>query len=145
MTAKSETDRRAVAEGFLTCSPAAFQLLIGTQNPKGDVLQVAQLAGAMAGKRTGELIPLCHILPGASVVVEAIPDPELPGLRITATARFQGKTGVEMEALTAVSIALLTAYDMLKSADKSMTIGKICLLSKQGGQSGDWSREPNPT
>lgn len=141
VTSKATTERQAVAEGILTCSADAFDLLIGSENPKGDVLQVAQLAGIMAGKRTGELIPLCHMLPGASVVVEASPDPDLPGIRVTATSSIRGQTGVEMEALMAVSISLLTAYDMLKSADKGMTISGIRLRSKRGGRSGVWHGE----
>lgn len=140
VTAKAQTARRAVAEGTLTCSQAAFDLLTGTQNPKGDVLQVARLAGIMGGKRAGELIPLCHMLPGTSVSVEGVADPELPGIRITASASVEGQTGVEMEALTAVSVALLAAYDMLKSADKTMVIGQVRLLLKEGGRSGRWER-----
>lgn len=145
VTRKSVTRRRAVAEGLLSCSPEAFALLTGDENPKGDVLQVARLAGIMAGKRTGELIPLCHMLPGATVAVEMEADPELPGIRARATANVTGPTGVEMEALTAVSVALLTAYDMLKSADKGMTIGGVRLLEKSGGRSGTWSAEGEGT
>ncbi len=135
---KETTDRRAVARGSLRCSPGAYALLVSGQNPKGDVEQVSRIAGIMAGKRAGELIPLCHLLPAASVGVEIAPDPGLPGLRVTATARISGRTGVEMEALTAVSVALLAAYDMLKAADRGMTIEKIELVEKAGGRSGDW-------
>ena len=142
VTKKNATDRVAIAEGTLRCSPEAFRLLGSAQNPKGNVEQVSVLAGIMAGKKTSDLIPLCHALPGASIDVQARIDPELPGLRVTAEARFQGKTGVEMEALTAVSVALLTAYDMLKAADKSMEIGTIRLLEKRGGKSGDWKAVP---
>lgn len=137
---KEETSRRAVARGVLRCSPAAFGLLAGGANPKGNVQQVARIAGIMAGKRTGELIPLCHVLPGASVSVDIAADASLPGLRATATARIVGRTGVEMEALTAVSIALLTAYDMLKAVDRGMTIESVELVEKAGGRSGGWSR-----
>ena len=138
---KDVTLRSAVARGVLRCSPAAFRLLAGGANPKGDVQQVARVAGIMAGKRTGELIPLCHILPAASVSVEIEPDPSLPGLRATATARIAGRTGVEMEALTAVTVALLAAYDMLKAADRGMTIESVELVEKAGGRSGEWRRD----
>jgi cyclic pyranopterin phosphate synthase len=104
---------------------------------KGDVLTVAQLAGVMAAKRTAELIPLCHPLPINQVVVELEPVPDLPGVQITATVRTTGKTGVEMEALTAVSVAALTVYDMAKAAEKTMRIQNIRLVEKHGGQSGD--------
>ena len=137
---KEVTARRAVARGALRCSRRAFRLLTGGANPKGDVQQVARIAGIMAGKRTGELIPLCHILPGASVSVEVEPDASLPGLRATATARIAGRTGVEMEALTAVAVALLAAYDMLKAVDRSMTIESVELVEKAGGRSGEWRR-----
>ena len=138
---KDVTARRAVARGVLRCSPRAFALLSGGANPKGDVQQVARVAGIMAGKRTGELIPLCHILPDASVSVEIEPDDSLPGLRATATATIAGRTGVEMEALTAVSVALLTAYDMLKAVDRGMTIESVELVEKAGGRSGEWRRQ----
>ncbi len=135
---KTATSRRAVARGALRCSAAAYALLSGGNNPKGDVEQVARVAGIMAGKRTGDLIPLCHVLPAANIAVEMKPDPSLPGLVATATARVAGQTGVEMEALTAVSIALLTAYDMLKAVDRGMTLESIRLVEKSGGRSGDW-------
>ena len=141
VTDKASTARRAVARGTLRCSPDAFRLLVGGGNPKGDVEQVARVAGIMAGKRTGELIPLCHVLPAASVSVDIEPDAALPGLRVTATARIAGRTGVEMEALTAVAVALLTAYDMLKAVDRGMTIEAIRLVEKSGGRSGDWRRD----
>lgn len=137
---KNVTVRRAVARGVLRCSARAFRMLTESANPKGDVQQVARVAGIMAGKRTGELIPLCHILPAASVSVEIEPDASLPGLRATATATVAGRTGVEMEALTAVSVALLTAYDMLKAVDRGMTIESVELVEKSGGRSGQWSR-----
>ncbi len=138
VAAKEPTHRRAVARGTLRCSPDAYALLVSGNNPKGDVEQVARIAGIMAGKRAGELIPLCHLLPAASVGVEIAADPALPGLRVTASARIAGPTGVEMEALTAVAVALLAAYDMLKAADRGMTIEKIELVEKAGGRSGAW-------
>jgi cyclic pyranopterin monophosphate synthase len=107
---------------------------------KGDVLGIAEVAGVMAAKRTGELIPLCHPLPLDVVTVEAVPEEALPGIRITATARATGRTGVEMEALTAVSVACLTVYDMVKAVDRSMEIGPVRLLEKTGGTRGDWRR-----
>lgn len=140
VTAKASTPRRAVAEGVLRCSPDAYRLLVEGGNPKGDVEQVARVAGIMGGKRAGELIPLCHVLPAASVSVEIEPDESLPGLRATAAASITGRTGVEMEALTAVAVALLTVYDMLKAVDRGMTIGSIRLLEKSGGRSGSWRR-----
>ena len=140
VTRKPATARRAVARGRLKCSQRAFRLLTEGGNPKGDVEHVARLAGIMGGKRTGELIPLCHVLPAANIAVSVEPDASLPGLSITATATVTGPTGVEMEALTAVSIALLTAYDMLKSVDRGMTIESIGLVEKSGGRSGSWER-----
>ena len=109
--------------------------------PKGDALATAQLAGIMAAKRTHELIPLCHPLMLSKVQVDLVPDPALPGVRVTATTRVAGQTGVEMEALTAVSVACLTIYDMVKAADRFMRIEGIGLLEKSGGKSGDWTRE----
>jgi len=140
VTDKASTARRAVAHGVLRCSPDAYRLLAEGGNPKGDVEQVARVAGIMAGKRTGELIPLCHVLPAAGVSVDIEPDAALPGLRVTATAKITGRTGVEMEALTAVAVALLTAYDMLKAVDRGMTIESIRLVEKSGGRSGVWRR-----
>ena len=136
---KAVTARVAVARGALRCSPAAYELVTSGANPKGDVQQVARIAGIMGGKRAGDLVPLCHVLPAASISVDVEPDPALPGLRVTATARIQGRTGVEMEALTAVTVALLAAYDMLKSADRAMTLEGIELVEKAGGRSGSWS------
>lgn len=141
VTAKASTARLAVAEGVLRCSPDAYRVLVGGGNPKGDVEQVARVAGIMGGKRAGELIPLCHVLPAASVSVDIQPDNALPGLRVTATASITGQTGVEMEALTAVAVALLAAYDMLKAVDRGMTIGPIRLVEKSGGRSGSWRRD----
>lgn len=140
VTRKPATARRAIARGRLKCSQRAFRLLTEGGNPKGDVEHVARLAGIMGGKRTGELIPLCHILPAANIAVNVELDAALPGLSVTATATITGQTGVEMEALTAASIALLTAYDMLKSVDRAMTIESIGLVEKSGGRSGSWER-----
>jgi cyclic pyranopterin phosphate synthase len=115
--------------------------IVGGRTDKGDPIQVAELAGVMGGKRTADLIPLCHALPGTSIRVRVEPDPALPGLVATAEARITGQTGVEMEALTAVGIALLTVYDMAKAVDRGMRIEGIRLLSKEGGRSGSWSAE----
>jgi cyclic pyranopterin phosphate synthase len=141
---KGETPRRAVAEGTIRMEPETLSAITGGESPKGDVLQVARIAGIQAGKRSGELIPLCHLLPGASVVVDLEADPDLPGIRVTAEATIQGRTGVEMEALTAVSIALLTVYDMAKAMDRGMVLEGIRLVLKEGGRSGRWVREENP-
>jgi cyclic pyranopterin phosphate synthase len=121
-------------------SREAFEMVRDQAVAKGDVLGIAEVAGVMAAKRTGELIPLCHPLPLDVVTVEAVPEEELPGIRITATARATGRTGVEMEALTAVSVACLTVYDMVKAVDRSMEIGPVRLLEKTGGTRGDWRR-----
>ena len=137
---KPETARSATAEGVVRMSREAFELVRGQAVAKGDVLGIAEVAGVMAAKRTGELIPLCHPLPLDVVTVEAVPDEELPGIRITATARATGRTGVEMEALTAVSVACLTVYDMVKAVDRSMEITTVRLLEKTGGSRGDWRR-----
>ena len=134
---KAVTAREAVAEGCVTMLPETLALAQGGAT-KGDVMGVARLAGIMASKRTADLIPLCHPLPISKVSVDLVPDPALPGIRVTATVRTTGQTGVEMEALTAVSVACLTIYDMLKAAEKSMTIGSIRLVRKSGGKSGDY-------
>ncbi|MFW6206129.1 MAG: cyclic pyranopterin monophosphate synthase MoaC [Gemmatimonadota bacterium] len=133
--AKPETHRTAVAEGFVRMRPSTFQALEEGRTPKGDPLLVAQVAGIQGAKRTADLLPLCHPLPLTSVDVELAPDPELPGVRAVARARVTGRTGVEMEALTAVSVALLTVYDMLKALDRSMRIEGIRVLEKTGGRS----------
>lgn len=135
---KSDTPRRAMAEGFVQMSRETLALVETGRVKKGSVISIAELAGIMGAKKTSELIPLCHPLPLSKLRVEITPDTELPGLRITAEAKTTGPTGVEMEALTAVSVACLTVYDMLKAAEKSMTITNIRLLSKSGGKSGDW-------
>jgi cyclic pyranopterin phosphate synthase len=135
---KPVTARIAVAEGTVTMAPATLALILSGDAKKGDVIGTARLAGIMAAKRTHELIPLCHPLGLAKVAVEIDADEALPGLRIRATAKVSGQTGVEMEALTAVSVACLTIYDMAKAADRGMVIGGLRLLEKRGGKSGTW-------
>jgi cyclic pyranopterin monophosphate synthase len=144
VAAKAVTAREAVAEGFLALAPEALALVREGRAGKGDVLAVARVAAIQAAKRTAELIPLCHPLPLSGLEVEiseaVLPDGSGLGLRCAATVRTTGPTGVEMEALTAVQVGLLTLYDMLKSADRAMTIGPVRLLRKSGGRSGDWQR-----
>jgi len=137
---KAETLRSATAEGAIRMSAEAFRLVADGAVTKGDVLTVSQIAGTMAAKRTAELIPMCHPLGLDHIAVRASLDDGLPGVRVQATVRTTGKTGVEMEALTAVSVALLTAYDMVKSADRQMEMTAIRLLEKTGGSRGDWHR-----
>ncbi len=140
VSAKPESARAATAEGAVRMSPEAFRAVAEQTVAKGDVLAVAEIAGTMGAKRTGELIPLCHPIALDLVTVEARLEPELPGVRITASARATGRTGVEMEALTAVAVACLTVYDMVKSIDRGMSIEDVRLLSKSGGSRGDWRR-----
>lgn len=135
---KAETARRAVAEGTVAMRPETLRTIMDGNARKGDVLGAARIAGIMAAKKTHELIPLCHPLLLTRVSVDIEPDQELPGLRVTATAEVRGKTGVEMEALTAASVACLTIYDMAKAVDRGMAIGGIRLLEKSGGKSGDY-------
>lgn len=135
VSAKEETAREAVAIGCVIMTPETLALAQGGA-VKGDVLGVARLAGIMGAKRTSDLIPLCHPLPIAKVALDLLPDPGLPGIRVTATVRTTGRTGVEMEALCAVTTACLTIYDMLKAAEKSMRITDVRLLRKEGGKSG---------
>ncbi|MCA9236945.1 MAG: cyclic pyranopterin monophosphate synthase MoaC [Planctomycetales bacterium] len=137
---KPPTARRATAEGFVRMRPATLAAILDRQLAKGDVLEVARLAGIMAAKRTGELIPLCHPLPLDAVSLELAPAGD-DLLRITAEASIVARTGVEMEALTAVSIAALTVYDMCKSLDRGMVIEQVRLLAKSGGASGDFSAD----
>jgi cyclic pyranopterin phosphate synthase len=137
---KPATARTAVAEGTVRMSRAAYERVEAQSIEKGDVLAVAEVAGVMAAKRTAELIPLCHPLGLDVMTVEAALDDAMPGVRVTATARLVGRTGVEMEALTAVAVACLTVYDMVKAVDKEMVIEGIRLLSKTGGSRGDWRR-----
>ncbi len=134
---KPDTERVAIARGEVHMLKATFDLIRDGQIKKGDVLTVAQIAGITASKRTSELIPLCHPLPLTQVDVDLALDESLPGVIITATAKTIGKTGVEMEALTAVSVAALTVYDMAKAAEKTMRIQNIRLVEKHGGKSGD--------
>ena len=134
---KPDTERVAVARGEVIMRPETLELIRAGALKKGDVLVVAQVAGVMAAKRTSDLIPLCHPLPLTQVLVDLKMNAELPGIQIKATVRTIGKTGVEMEALTAVSVAALTIYDMAKAAEKTMCIQNIRLVEKHGGQSGD--------
>ncbi|HEX8674754.1 MAG TPA: cyclic pyranopterin monophosphate synthase MoaC [Longimicrobium sp.] len=136
---KEVTRRTAVAEGRIRMAPATLAAVVEGRAAKGAVLTVAEVAGIMGAKRTADLIPLCHPLPLTSVAVVLEVDHALPGLRATATTRTDGKTGVEMEALTAVSCALLTVYDMCKGMDRGMAIVEVRLLHKEGGQSGVWT------
>jgi cyclic pyranopterin phosphate synthase len=138
---KPDTERIAVARGEVRMKSQTLDLIRAGQIKKGDVLTVAQIAGISASKRTSELIPLCHALPLTKVDVDLALDDSLPGVVITATAKTIGKTGVEMEALTAVSVAALTVYDMAKAAEKTMRIHNIRLVEKHGGQSGDVMNE----
>ena len=139
--AKPDTERTAVARGEVHMQPETLALIQAGAMKKGDVLTVAQIAGVMAAKRTSELIPLCHPLPLNHIDLQLELDPDLPGVRITAIASTVGKTGVEMEALTAVSVAALTVYDMAKAVEKTMRIQNIRLVEKHGGQSGDVHNE----
>ncbi len=134
---KPDTSRSAVARGEVQMKPETLELIRSGQMKKGDVLNVAQIAGIMASKRTSELIPLCHPIPLTNIAVDLTFDVALPGVQITASARSTGKTGVEMEALTAVAVAALTVYDMAKAAEKTMRIQNIRLVEKHGGRSGD--------
>lgn len=138
---KAETRRTAIAEGVIRMQPETLELLETGRSPKGDPLVIAQIAGIQAAKRTADLIPLCHPLPISTVQVELAADRDVPGVRAVARVGVVGRTGVEMEALTAVSVALLTVYDMLKAADRQMKLGGIRVLEKSGGQSNDWSAD----
>ena len=135
---KADTVRIAEAEGFVRMKPETLVLIMAGDMKKGDVIGAARIAGIMAAKQTANLIPLCHPLALTKVSVEITPDDALPGLRITTLAKLTGKTGVEMEALTAASVACLTIYDMAKAVDRGMEIGGIRVLSKSGGKSGEW-------
>lgn len=139
ITGKDVTDRAATARGRVLVSPAVVALLRGEGVPKGDALGVARLAGIMGAKRTPDLIPLCHPLPLSGVELDLVPDGDR--VEITARVRTKGVTGVEMEALTAATIAALTVYDMIKAVDHLATIGEVQVLTKSGGRSGDWTRE----
>ena len=137
---KPPTQRRASATGVLACLPETLERVRSGTAPKGSVIATSELAGIMAAKRTAELIPLCHPLPLTKVEVAIAVDDALPGFRVRAEVRTNGVTGVEMEALTAVSVACLTLFDMLKAVDRTMTIGEITVASKSGGKSGDWAK-----
>ncbi len=141
VSGKAETERVAIAEGRIIMQRATLDLAMSGNAKKGDVFAAARIAGIMAAKKTHELIPLCHPLALTQVSVDLEPDPALPGIKVSAAAKVLDRTGVEMEALTAVSIACLTIYDMLKAADRSMRIESIELVRKSGGRSGDFSRE----
>lgn len=137
---KPESRRVAIAEGRIEMLADTLQLIIEGSHKKGDVLAIARVAGIMAAKRTAELIPLCHPLPLSRIDIELAPLSRRPAIRCRATAETVARTGVEMEALTAVQIALLTVYDMCKAVDRAMTIGEVRLLEKSGGKSGHWRR-----
>ena len=137
---KEVTSRAARAEGFVSMSPKTLDLILGGNAPKGDVLATARIAGITAAKRTAELIPLCHPLPLTEVTVDFEPSRDPPGLKVEASAKVDAKTGVEMEALTAVSIACLTIYDMVKAVDRAMSFSGIRLVEKTGGRSGHFKR-----
>lgn len=137
---KESTARVATAIGTLTCSPATLDRVRAGTTPKGSVIATAELAGVMAAKRTSELIPLCHALPLTNIEVRIEPDDALPGFRLSSEVRTNAVTGVEMEALTAVSVAALTLFDMLKAIDRTMVVGGIEVTSKSGGRSGDWHK-----
>ncbi|MBD2313759.1 cyclic pyranopterin monophosphate synthase MoaC [Desertifilum sp. FACHB-1129] len=141
VSAKPPTVRYAIAAAQIRMSSSTLETIQAGNAPKGDVLGTARLAGIMAAKQTSQLIPLCHPLPLQKVEVYLTPDPQLPGYQIRAEVKTKAETGVEMEALTAVSVAALTLYDMAKALEKSMTIESIRLLSKTGGKSGDYQRE----
>lgn len=140
---KAESRRIAVAEGRIHMLAETLRLIMEGSHKKGDVLTVARVAGIMAAKRTAELIPLCHPLPLSRVDIELIPLLELPAVHCRASAETVARTGVEMEALTAVQVALLTIYDMCKAVDRGMTITEVRLLEKSGGKSGHWQRPPD--
>ncbi len=140
VSAKESARREAIAQSVVEMRPETLALIVANGIPKGDVFAVARVAGIMAAKKTSELIPLCHPLPIESVLVELMPEP--PGrVRITATVACVYRTGVEMEALTAASVAALTVYDMCKAVDRGMTVRETCLLSKSGGASGEYKRK----
>lgn len=140
VSAKPDTARMARATGCIAMAATTLEAIVANTVAKGDVLGVARLAGIMAAKRTAELIPLCHSIGLTDVAVTLSPDPLLPGVRVEAIARTVGKTGVEMEAMLATSVALLTIYDMAKAIDRQMTVGEIALAEKTGGVSGTFAR-----
>jgi len=137
---KAITDRTAVTEGYIEMEASTLERVLAGDNKKGDVLGIARIAGIMASKKTAELIPLCHPLPITHVEIKLTPDTEKSRIHCVTTVTTSGKTGVEMEALNATQVALLTIYDMCKAVDRGMTIQGVCLLEKQGGKSGHWLR-----
>ena len=141
VSGKADTARTAKAEGALICKPQTLDAALAGTTPKGAVISTAEIAGVMGAKRTADLIPLCHPLPLSRIEVSISPDHALPGFRVKAEAQTTAKTGVEMEALTAVSIACLTLFDMLKAVDRNMSIVGVRVVSKTGGRSGDWRAE----
>jgi cyclic pyranopterin phosphate synthase len=141
VSAKAVTLREATATGLVVMAPTTLAMIIEGKAPKGDVLAAARIAGIMAAKRTHELVPLCHPLMISKIAVELRPEPEGSAVAVTATVAVEGKTGVEMEALTAVSVACLTLYDMVKAVDRAMRITDIRLVAKSGGRSGDYRAE----
>ena len=140
---KAVTAREATAKACVRMQATTLEAIVGGDISKGDVLAVARIAGIQAAKKCSELIPLCHPLPLSSVKIDLVPDEDLPGVQIEATCKVRGQTGVEMEALTAASIAALTLYDMCKAMDRGMTIENTQLTQKSGGVSGEWQREHN--
>ncbi|MBU3069529.1 cyclic pyranopterin monophosphate synthase MoaC [Aestuariicella sp. G3-2] len=138
---KDDSQRQATAEAFVTMTPETLQLIVDGGHKKGDVFAVARIAGIQAAKKCSDLIPLCHPLMLTSIKVELEALPELNQVRIESTCKLRGQTGVEMEALTAASVAALTLYDMCKAVDKGMIIGNVRLLEKQGGKSGHWQAQ----
>ena len=145
VSAKKVTERFARAAGAIRMKPETLRAIERNSVAKGDVISVAKVAGIMAAKRTAELVPLCHPLPLSEIKVVLMLDQLLPGVRCEALVRTDGKTGVEMEAITAVAVSLITVYDMAKALDKDMTIDDICLLEKAGGRSGHWRRPARST
>lgn len=140
VSAKPESRREATASGMIRMAPGTLTAIVDGKVPKGDVITVARLAGIMGAKQTSSLIPLCHPVPLHDVQVVITPDETLPGLRVTATAATVGRTGVEMEAITAVAVTLVTIYDMAKGLDREMVIGEVALERKTGGVRGDYAR-----
>ncbi|MBU0499717.1 MAG: cyclic pyranopterin monophosphate synthase MoaC [Gammaproteobacteria bacterium] len=143
VSAKSVTHRIAVAEGRIRMEPGTLELIEQGGHKKGDVLGIARIAGIMAAKKTSDLVPLCHPLALTRVAIDFALEPSLPGVHCTARVETQGQTGVEMEALNAAQVSLLTIYDMCKAVDRAMTIEQVRLLEKAGGKSGHWSRGPD--
>ena len=141
VSAKAATEREAVAEGRVAMSAATLDLVLAGNAKKGDVLGAARIAGIMAAKKTHELIPLCHPLPVSRIAVDIAPDRKLPGLAVRAVVKVTGRTGVEMEALTAVAVACLTIYDMVKAVERGMRIESVRLIEKRGGRSGHFRVE----